>query len=833
MLFFSYINVTATAFSENNFVNKYWLIYSNLISLSFIMISIIFLGIVFLNKASHVKILNIISAYILFIYFCIISLNYNYDFFNLNLSFNQNVTLFVNLFVFAATITTLIFFLSISNVFFIEENSKVEFSFLIWFIYISAIFLISSTDFISIIILLECIAFSSYVLVGFERTNKFSATSALKYLILAAVPGGIFILGIALLYNNFGSFSQDYISIIIYSLVNNNFFENSFVDVNFIHYWKHISLYYLNNHTLFIGETLLTAAELQKAFDFFLTSLNDVLKNFNFLLIKYIKIFEASYFIKTNDMSAFQFIFNPFREDYTFDPFEEELQWLIYYEQFIEYYFFVIQELFLLQYFWTLHNEVHSIVHVLAGEEPPAHFAFSHPQALQQFPEEIRRWLGFLNYADFLRAETAFQSAQRIIANRPFCLNEFYGLLGQEFFFLTLLDSVREPLKIEFLQIDVVTENYRHAREVFYSVLRSFYLGQAKIYFFTNEFNIIQYEYITFFRLNALLAPNNWISLRVGLIDCNWENFAIFFDNEFLIENLNKHFMLFWNNYFYYQDFFLVIYLVILFLSINLFFKLTAAPFHFWAPSIYGGAPISTLTFLSVFSKLTIIFFSMYLFLYTLEGFYKVWQPLMLSVAFLSVFFSILGAFSEKIFKRFFVYSSVGHTGFMLLGISALNLDGMQGTVDYLFIYIISSLIIWFIILHLTKKTSGIVNLKGLSFNQPTLSLIFSFTIFSLSGIPPLGGFFVKYEIFYSILNSSLFLLGYLLLLLTVISFFYYLRLIKIIFFENNAVFVKNKNIGDVKLRILSFCFFILPFFMLFAENPLLFILKDILIKSL
>ena len=126
-----------------------------------------------------------------------------------------------------------------------------------------------------------------------------------------------------------------------------------------------------------------------------------------------------------------------------------------------------------------------------------------------------------------------------------------------------------------------------------------------------------------------------------------------------------------------------------------------------------------------------------------------------------------------------------------------------------------------------------LLNLKGLSFNQPVLSLIFSITIFSLSGIPPFGGFFVKYEIFYSMINSSLFYFAYILLLLTVVSFFYYLRLIKIIFFEQNKSFVKNKNVDDIKLRIVAFCFFIIPFFMLFIENPLAYFLKEILYKSL
>jgi len=63
-------------------------------------------------------------------------------------------------------------------------------------------------------------------------------------------------------------------------------------------------------------------------------------------------------------------------------------------------------------------------------------------------------------------------------------------------------------------------------------------------------------------------------------------------------------------------------------------------------------------------------------------------------MAFLSIFFSILGAFSEKFFKRFFIYSSMGHVGFMLIGLAVLNLDGLKGTIDYLILYIVSSFIV-------------------------------------------------------------------------------------------------------------------------------------------
>ena len=140
----------------------------------------------------------------------------------------------------------------------------------------------------------------------------------------------------------------------------------------------------------------------------------------------------------------------------------------------------------------------------------------------------------------------------------------------------------------------------------------------------------------------------------------------------------------------------------------------------------------------------------------------------------------------------------------MVLGISVLNYEGIQGTIDYLIIYIISSFIIWFIVMHLTKKTTHLINFKGLSYNYPVLSLILIISLFSISGLPPMAGFFVKFEIFNSLLNSSQYFIGYFLFILTVISFFYYLRLIKIIYFENNKIIKKNKNLNDIKLRLIS-----------------------------
>jgi NADH:ubiquinone oxidoreductase subunit 2 (subunit N) len=127
---------------------------------------------------------------------------------------------------------------------------KIEYTLLVFYIYIGSILLISSLDFISIIILLECIAFSSYILVGFERKNKFSTSSALKYLILASIPSGFFILGVSILYNNYGSFYQDYLELLLIAFDNVN---GATID------WSFINQYYNHNLDLNVSISFLSS----------------------------------------------------------------------------------------------------------------------------------------------------------------------------------------------------------------------------------------------------------------------------------------------------------------------------------------------------------------------------------------------------------------------------------------------------------------------------------------------------------------------------------------------------------------------------------------------
>lgn len=779
---------------EKVYTIKYWLIFGNQIPLVFMLIFTLIIGIFIKQKPKHVKFLNQLSAYYLSVYLLLVSLDFEYSFDNLNLSFNQNTSLFVNVFILIATITTIIFFLGISNVYFSEENSKMEFTLLIWFIYLSAVFLISNTDFITTIILLECISFSGYILVGFERKNKFSATSALQYLILASIPGGIFILGITLLYNNFGTFSQDYLNLLLQLSVENIF--ESQPSNNFNDLWKHVEEHYLNDPIF--------KTEAQQLINFLVKENQDLYALFRqarylervvyflnptiiykWMLLEDILIKDIRYFSQDFQRIAFQ----DFRAAY--------LESLLIID-------IIEKEIILLEQFtWAHYYSMNSTISRAAGH-------LTHV-LLHNMLFNTLTWMWiFEGDSIWTEFNDVFYQVEDHLYVFKFQLNSI------------IKNSLPKIIPQPELHLHLNKNCLKHLGKLTSSWDDIYYQYHCRQIFFEFEPELFKRfdPKTTGFEFTKLLEDiKNSYHSKEPLVEKTFEskyNFKNSFEEEF-----------------YYKDSFLIIFLSIIFILINLCFKLTAAPFHFWAPTIYGGSPLATVTFLSIFSKLTIIFFTIWLFLNIFDSLYFIWQPLFFFISVLSIICSIFGAFSEKVFKRFFVYSSMGHVGFMLSGIAILSIEGAKSSIDYLVVYILSSFIIWFIVMYLTKKTRTLINLKGLYFNNPWLSSIFSITIFSLSGIPPMAGFFVKFEIFNSIINSSFFFFAYILLFLTVISFFYYLRLIKIIYFENKKNFIKEKNLSDIKLRLISLGFFILILFGFFAQKSLGFLLEDILRNSL
>lgn len=219
-------------------------------------------------------------------------------------------------------------------------------------------------------------------------------------------------------------------------------------------------------------------------------------------------------------------------------------------------------------------------------------------------------------------------------------------------------------------------------------------------------------------------------------------------------------------------------------LFFNFFFKITAAPFHVWAPSVYGKAPTASVAILSIYSKLLIFFIRFKLLNSFLHVFSSITSMVFLFLGTLSIFVGRMGAFSEKQIKSFFVYSSMGHVGFRLIGLGLNSLEGASATFTYLAVYILTSFVRWFLLLARGRQNTHLSHFGSLKGSNPLLAILFAFIVFSRSGIPPLGGFFVKLDILSSLLDSAHFFLTYVIFIFTVISFFYYLRVIKIRFFD-------------------------------------------------
>tara|TARA_B100001540_G_C15738200_1_gene610915 strand:- start:735 stop:1325 length:591 start_codon:yes stop_codon:yes gene_type:complete len=178
--------------------------------------------------------------------------------------------------------------------------------------------------------------------------------------------------------------------------------------------------------------------------------------------------------------------------------------------------------------------------------------------------------------------------------------------------------------------------------------------------------------------------------------------------------------------------------------------------------------------------------------------------------------FGAVAAIGQKNLKRLVAYSSIGHMGYALAGLSTGTNYGIQSSVIYISIYLIMNLALFsclFMLRSQNKYYENIEDLSGISKNHPVLSLCFLIVLFSLAGIPPLAGFFAKFYIFMSVIKQSMYFLAVVGLLSTVISAFYYLRIIKIIYFDpEKIIFDKDHNLG-LKLTLALSSFFLLLYF--------------------
>ena len=232
-------------------------------------------------------------------------------------------------------------------------------------------------------------------------------------------------------------------------------------------------------------------------------------------------------------------------------------------------------------------------------------------------------------------------------------------------------------------------------------------------------------------------------------------------------------------------------------ICVGLFIKLSIAPFHFWSLDVYEGSPNTTTFFFAVVPKISLFVLLMRL---CYVSFYQIFtndfQLYFFALAVLSIFVGSLGGLEQRKLKTLLAYSSISHTGYLLLSFSTGNIEGLQMMFYYLAIYMVSGLAFWAVYLFLVNKDDVYFNKNNkelgdlvlLKESNPMLAFILTMTLFSIAGIPPLVGFLIKLGVFSVVVKSSAYLVSLVSILLTVISTFYYIRLIKVLYFENALV---------------------------------------------
>ena len=253
------------------------------------------------------------------------------------------------------------------------------------------------------------------------------------------------------------------------------------------------------------------------------------------------------------------------------------------------------------------------------------------------------------------------------------------------------------------------------------------------------------------------------------------------------------------------------------FILVGLAFKISAVPFHMWTPDVYEGAPTSITSYFAVVPKVAGLALLIKFMFIPFSNILLEWQTIIIFISIASMILGAIAAMVQKNFKRLLAYSSIGHIGYALAGVATGAISGYESAIVYITIYVIMN-IGAFSCLYLLKKDGkykeNISDLSGISKKHPLLALSLLIILFSLAGVPPLGGFFAKFYVFVAVIEKEMYALAIIGLLTTVMSAFYYLKIIKTIYFDDSIISFEETKNRTAQLSIFTSCSILLTFFL-------------------
>ena len=224
--------------------------------------------------------------------------------------------------------------------------------------------------------------------------------------------------------------------------------------------------------------------------------------------------------------------------------------------------------------------------------------------------------------------------------------------------------------------------------------------------------------------------------------------------------------------------------------SVGLLFKISAVPFHMWAPDAYEGAPTPVTAHVSVASKAASFALLLRIFLVPFIDAQELWVPLLGAVGLATMTLGNVAAVTQTNLKRLLAYSSIAHAGYILLGLVALNQTGLQGVSLYLLAYMVMNFGAFALITAMRRDNEAaeeIEDLSGLIGRHPGYAVLMLIFLLSLAGIPPLAGFYGKYFIFLALLEAEMYLLAIFAALYVAVAAYYYFRIVKVMFLVEEA----------------------------------------------
>ena len=253
------------------------------------------------------------------------------------------------------------------------------------------------------------------------------------------------------------------------------------------------------------------------------------------------------------------------------------------------------------------------------------------------------------------------------------------------------------------------------------------------------------------------------------------------------------------------------------FILVGLAFKVSAVPFHMWTPDVYEGAPTSITSFFAVVPKVAGLALLIKFMFVPFSNILLEWQTIIIFISIASMILGAVAAMIQKNFKRLLAYSSIGHIGYALAGVATGAVSGYQSSVVYISIYVIMN-IGAFSCLYLLRKDGkykeNISDLSGISKKHPLLAISLLIILFSLAGVPPLGGFFAKFYVFVAVLEKEMYALAIIGLLTTVMSAFYYLKIIKTIYFDDSLITFEPPKNMTAQISVFVSCTILITFFL-------------------